>query len=908
MPLQRTTGQNLMIGSQGVGRGLLGVGTLLPDLSTAAANAVLSGTDLLGHATGLYRTPYRFKPISDTISDAAFGTAKEAGLPVVPYNDMSLSEKTAYNVSRFGTEAVGSGRALATAAQEGVPNLVNKTADLARNAPVTPKPLDPLVRPYVQNPTAATITDAAAGAGSGTGLTASQELPDSIREKGGGVVGGIADLAAMLVGGIGGGTLSEVARRAPLSILERLRGSMLAKDIPIDPQTGLPVSNKVADMASEFVQRNASNPETAAEAIGNRAQSFRDDNLPVPTSGLISDDPGLQMLERGSRVRGETPGAPFVQRDNQLRDAALSSVEGMGPQSADPRAFTNRAQDVADTRQAVAQQRIDQASGQARGVQMAREGEAANVQAMRGQGEGASRSIDEIYNQTRNTELQNSRQLYNDPALTGADVPVEPMRDAAAAIGRQGTDAAPLHPIVQKYVDRFAGLEDGRPTTMREINANKAELEADIAANLDNGAVVRQLRGLKDTAAGYSTALADAERGFASVGLPPTESGQAARAAEENFRTRVAPNFREGAGGEFDGALRRDRTGYNTRPSETADTFLNRTEDVQDLNRVGQLAGREADVTQNSRAYILDQLARTGVVQGDVINPQRLRAWADVNRGRIDAVPGLGDEINSILRRAQSGERISDGLAADVRTAQRDAKVTQQEIDRGALGLVLGKDPGKAIAAVMGSGDPQQALRELVQTVGKNPDALSGLKRAVADHVQGKITDFASPGVSEGTQAVNYGRLSKVFAQNERVLAEVFSPQEMNALRQAHKLLEPLVKRSGGATTGSPTAESSELAWRTLEAGLKLKYGVLKGGGLTRTVKIMASTLGDDSVAQAQRLVERMWFDPELAQHLLTRPAKEVGTSAYNAKLQRLLRYNEAAKNLGPEDDGGGSQ
>ena len=171
MPLQRTTGQNLMIGSQGVGRGLLGVGTLLPDLSTAAANVVLSGTDLLGHASGLYRTPYRFKPISDTISDAAFDTAKDAGLPVVPYNDMSLSEKTAYNVSRFGTEAVGSGRALATAAQEGVPNLVNKTADLARNAPVTPKPLDPLVRPYVQNPTAATLTDAAAGAGSGTGLT-----------------------------------------------------------------------------------------------------------------------------------------------------------------------------------------------------------------------------------------------------------------------------------------------------------------------------------------------------------------------------------------------------------------------------------------------------------------------------------------------------------------------------------------------------------------------------------------------------------------------------------------------------------------------------------------------------------------------------------------------------------------
>jgi len=87
-----------------------------------------------------------------------------------------------------------------------------------------------------------------------------------------------------------------------------------------------------------------------------------------------------------------------------------------------------------------------------------------------------------------------------------------------------------------------------------------------------------------------------------------------------------------------------------------------------------------------------------------------------------------------------------------------------------------------------------------------------------------------------------------------------------------------------------------------LEVGLKSTHGILKGGGVLRTLKVAAS-FGADDAAAANRLVTRMMSDPELAAHLLTREVKEVGTSAWNDKLARLLRRVEIGRELSSEHD-----
>jgi hypothetical protein len=125
----------------------------------------------------------------------------------------------------------------------------------------------------------------------------------------------------------------------------------------------------------------------------------------------------------------------------------------------------------------------------------------------------------------------------------------------------------------------------------------------------------------------------------------------------------------------------------------------------------------------------------------------------------------------------------------------------------------------------------------------------------------------------------------------------------MNALRQAHKLLKPQAYLKQAGTSGSVyEAGKSEQAWRLLEGGLKAKYGVLKGGGVLRTIRIFAATLPNRDEA-VQDIIVRLHFDPELAQHLLTRPLADVHTPVWNKRLNRLLALAAGGRESSGEEE-----
>jgi hypothetical protein len=89
-------------------------------------------------------------------------------------------------------------------------------------------------------------------------------------------------------------------------------------------------------------------------------------------------------------------------------------------------------------------------------------------------------------------------------------------------------------------------------------------------------------------------------------------------------------------------------------------------------------------------------------------------------------------------------------------------------------------------------------------------------------------------------------------------------PDKMNALVRAQKMLEPLAKQTGPASSAKPAGDDYGSLWKVVEVALKGMYGILKGGGMVRTMKL-ATSFGADDAAQAQRLVTRMMFDRELA-------------------------------------------
>lgn len=905
--------RELRAGVQGAGRSLADIVGFPIDLIAMGENALLAGGDKFSRRLGGPSIDMRARMPSDIIADLASKAAGAVGYDVMDPEAMSSREKLAYNVNRFGGQAAAGAGGLAKAG-------IARGAELAKSAP---NMFDDFLRPYFTNPVKTAAGDAVAGAGAGAGLTASQMLPEDVRAMGGGTVGVGTDLLAMLAGGVGGGTAAEIATRAPVSVLRNFKGSLNSREAGFDPETMMPTTNRAVDKAARFVQGQAIDPQAAAETIGRRSAEFVDEGLPAPTSGVISGDTGMEMLERGQRVSNSTgtivrsPDASpevkkqysFGERDNALRDAAVQQVESVRGEG-NPEAFVKRAGEIGDAQVEAAQRKADQAAGKQRAVEIAQEGPAGELQAFEGQGGRASRNIDTTYRDTRQRELARSRRLYQDPELTGAQVGVDPMVQVSDELRALDTAAAPLDPTVRKYVDRFRrpeideetgevlrpGFAEGQQFTMREANAVRAEIERDIQQNLDNGETVRQLRRLKNTVSAYVDDLA-------------AEGNDAAQAAVSNYAQRVRPNFREGAGGRMNDRMVADPNGTKVRPSDTASEFLTRPEDAADLMRIARLRGGEQQTAGDARTWLFDQLAQRGVAQDGAIDPAKLTRWRNRNNDLLGEVPGLRQEVNDMLRDAQRGAGLNERYRAELKAAETRVMETRKAVDKGPLGMVAEKAPDKAVAAVFSSGNPEAAMKELAQRMGggtKNLPAtepMKGLKAAVADHFEAKVSNINPSAVSDGSQTIGYTKLVKEFQKNERALAAVFSAEEMNALRRAQKLLEPLGKLRGQATSGSITAENNEAAWKTVEAATKLWFGMLKGGGIMRSMKLAASTLADDSTEQANRLVARMMFDPDLAKHLLTRKTAEVGTPGWNSTLQKIIRRTQAVKTLQEQDE-----
>jgi hypothetical protein len=77
--------------------------------------------------------------------------------------------------------------------------------------------------------------------------------------------------------------------------------------------------------------------------------------------------------------------------------------------------------------------------------------------------------------------------------------------------------------------------------------------------------------------------------------------------------------------------------------------------------------------------------ARTGALR-----PQALRKWSERNAANLDLVPGLRDEVNGLITRAQKGEVVSGRFAEELRNAQTNLKMTERQINSGALGNIMG--------------------------------------------------------------------------------------------------------------------------------------------------------------------------------------------------------------------------
>lgn len=895
--------------TQGAWRSFADTAMLPFDVANIGANVLLSGAD---KAAGLVggSVPFRFSLPSDRVASGVADFAKnKLGLDYTQDpQQMSLPERTAYEGSRFAGGAM-LGNVFARGLGAG------RIAALESSVPAKPRVVDSLLKAYVGDGGANLAGDALAGLGAGMAYAGTQSIPDSVRDSGWGAVGPIADLAAMLLGGMAGGGTATIARNGVQGTIDDLKFRLGRAALPYDPQTGEAVLPRDVNDAARFMQEQARQgvpagpgqaeaPRAAAGAIRRNVAERQAEGIPVPTTGLIAENPGLAGVDKGTRIASDNR-AQFVARDNAVRDYAVNQVAGLAPPGANAEVPIETVTQQAQLREAQALRAAEEARA-AQEAHAAQQAAAAQEAAYSStlQDRAAQRIDRTVVDETLRPMNERRRELYAsiDPEGTATIDPAG-LAGVAREIRAQMNEVMPglghrqvspeFDAVLQGMIEAadkgqripFNQIEQSRPALSQMAAQAREAKQFALAENIDRfrAALGQQITQLVD------------QGGF---------TGHNAAIANAYFGQEYAPVWARGPGDEaqkFRRDYNRDPTERTTTPpSQTAGRFLDpaKPEAAEALRRIFGASERPRVAAQAARDYLVRTMQGRGVVVDSngrpAINLAALRAWRNEWDPVLAQFPRARTLADEFIQQVQQSTDQGAQLAQRVRDADTQITEARGAFREGANRFLYDKSPDRAVAAVMASDNPARDMRAVVARLGgKGADTpeMNGWKKAVADHLYEKTVNINPGAVSEGTDTVSFDKLVRSFKQNEKVLAEVFSPTEMNALRRVQKALEPLQNLRAQATVGSPTAENSQFGMRALELLLRARYGALKGGGIMRNVKIGWSMRGNDNPNYgARRLVERAMLDPDIAVFLLETPVREVGRPAWNNRLQAKMR------------------
>jgi hypothetical protein len=757
--------------------------------------------------------------------------------------------------------------------------------------------------------------------------------------------GPVVSTLAGLAGGAGGVTAvnaAETTARGAARAAGKPFGASTDKTINVDPETQMPVSKVVSDAAAARIRGAAADPDAAIERIkANRAEiQSLDSEAPMPSPAALSEDPGLGVLERNIDLHNPVPAMSDRQK---FQSGVRDSVERIAPDGADPQSLVTRLQTVADAQREVRTRELDKAQGQATGVQMAREAEAeTRVAPYAGRDVPASQALDrEIVDRGYlPARREKNRQFDAAPGRT-QELDAEDVISAAARVRAQINDLGPdrlqmpaefvqrlerLAPDIQETTTTSPLLDPyGRPITRTEQVNNGGP---GTALGDDLAGVRRYLGTASEQArrAGNFDLVdsIDVLRRSINRTIEAAPGYAEANANYGQFADRYRPSPADPAA-QFTRAIDRetpDATGQPIRaatpPSQTAGRFIQpgQPEKMQALTRMVEGAENPAAAQGAAREYLMADMASSGVIdpKTGTLRPDRLRTWSQ-RFGDVDQlVPGFQRDLNDMLRRAERGEQLAGQFADEVKTAQKNAKLTDAQIDKGALGMVLNADPDKVVQSIMSQTDRTGRLMDdVLKAVGGDQQAKNGLKAAVRDYLTKKVEQNASEKTAPGDRRgpVSRAKLNDFMQEYEKVLPRIFDPEEMNTLRAGHRALELSGYERLRVSSGSDTAEKGvslidnflqSPVGKAAEVALRLKYGLLKAGGIVGTARrAFAGATGGPDPQEITRLMERARFDPELMGLLLGRKLP-VGSPRWNKRMNQLLSAEEGAR-VSLEDD-----
>lgn len=887
--------RDFTVGAQGVGKGIGDIVTGPFDLAAGAQNLITGGVNkLLG------------TNIAPAIPASKLLEKATSVLPGIDPATMSTAEKLAYDVNRFGTQAVGTGAMLAARA----PSVAVATT---RSDTAVRRVLDHMSRPYTEAPARTLVGDTIGGMGSGVAVNAADDFVPEHAAVGDTWPKAIANALAPVVGAIGANSLQGTAEGIAgliKNIAAKSFGSASAP-IPLNPTTRAPYSTADVYRAAAKIQGSASGaPRALAQDIRENAAALSRpteegasplQSSAMPTSGLLSRDPGLIAAEQGARLKS----APdFIKRDQNVKSAAAERVEAMRDPEADLGAVMRRAAQAREQRMGAAENDLLQRDEANRALDRIRadQGEPFGALANSEAKANASRRLDEaLVDRTYIPARAEKNRLFDSAPGRADELPADDIFGAIDRIRARANDLAPgtlpadfmrrldalrpqmvEHPLESGQMVNVGGPGTANGGDLADLRKfiGPAQERAQVSGNYDladNLAALRRAvnRTIED-APGYSEA--NANYGQFAGRFRPERNDETARFTRELDRGGQSP----------DGELNRGATP----PSATADRFLASPEKAASLTRTLEGSPAAPDAHAALRDYLRSDFARSALNADGTVNSIRANAWARNNGDVLAQFPAVRVEFDDIAAAARRGEQMSAQARADLDAARTARKATEAEIDRSAVGTLLREDPRDVAQKLLGGKYDAGAKLDEVNAIIKNdPQAARGWKAAVSEVLADKVQGTRQVGE---TLEVQFARLAREFKDNEALLAKTFSPEEMNNLRQAHKILSYFKEAEKRATVGSDTAEKLNVpGWAQL--AVRHFKGDLAGGGLIKRFKLLLEML-PSSKQNADEIVHMAWFDPNVAAYLLERPVKNPNVPQYNIDLRRLIAAANASR------------
>lgn len=869
---------------QGAARGIADVLGTPIDLATMGVNALGAGSNsLLGT---------EFSPIveptlgSDDIAGAFGGAAEELGYPVQEPSDMTSADKNAYNTVRFGAGA-GVGAA-------GLASRVGKAsrADQMLNT-----------QQYVDDPIRQITGDAVGGAGSGYAV---DKVENSLADSDAGAVETMVKqtIASLFGGGLatsGKNAADGIVRKSTQSITDRV-GQAIKGDLELPDGTN--ASRPDVRRAAGLAQGKASDPLVASENIKQSLELTKEAGMSPLTTGAAADDVGLAAVE--VKRRTEDP-VPFIERDKKLNTQLAENVGDLRNPDADVTApqkvaeveASRQVDDVQSVADDVAAQKVDIEQQEIDTIRQTEE-LVEPVRMQRGKEAEASTELDSQIGKDgalgERTKVKND--AYDESAV-GAKVEAESLYNVMKDINDSKSKltlgdnkiSEELMDSVRSFIPKKGTLEGPDGPAGRIPADDVLKLRRDITGEIEKA------RQAKDYAKA-DTYKELKDKINETINLDPQFKD-----ANKVYSEEYAPFFARGYGKKWrDTVQKGDGTGVSD-SAKTAQFFLNNTPDAAaDLKRIVDIAPDPEAATNAVEKYMAADLASK---LGDKPSPRAIKNWLADKSDQLDEFPEVKEKFEKLQRSVSSSEASSDSLnaqvkqiAGELKKAEGNVRDTKRRVNKGVLGTLINEDPDKYVKTIMGSKDRIKKVDDVLKLVGSDKKAKEGLKRAFTEYIIDNVTGTNTKAVGDTVDGpVMYNKIAKLMDSESDVLKKVYSPGEMMTLRRSQKIMAARGNLSLRGTTGSDTAQKqrSDQIWTIFTGLARLKYGMIRGGGITRTGKDASKALPSAS-ARAEDMFYRSMLDPEIAVFLLDTPVKQLKSPAGNKKLRKIMGITEGAR------------